>query len=625
MPVDGLVTKIIADELNGELIGARLERLSMPDRHSLFMQWHGIRGRRRLLLGTNPSAPVLQWGANLKFEAMNPPPPFMLPLRKHIQGGRLRSVSVPPNERIFIFEFEVLDTFGDRTIKRLIVEFMNRTGNMILVNASGIIHDALRHVDHTVNRYRETLPAHPYTPPPPQKKVSPAEVIHYTPDSLFTQQSNADRITAAVYKNIAGFSPVLGTEAVFRANLDPRLSYGSLTAEARTQLYGSVRELCDQYIHGMFSPAVYYDTSPQDSGALAKEVHILPLTHLRNNVLFPDILSAVTAYYQSKITADHFRALKDRLTRSVSEAIKKAEHKHDLHTDDLRQGSRAERDRHAGELLLAYLHQVDPKQGYVILPDYDDDNRPVTIRLDPRYSPADNANRYFRRYARNKRRYEQARRLLQEDQHLLGYLDSLRVALDCAENSDDLAMIADEWNDYRRRGRTRNSTESPHEHGLPGKPAGRKRRRLREQKQRARTATEAKRKEKKPSLPPRRYRSDDGFAICIGRNNRQNDLLTFKKARKDDLWFHVKDAPGAHVVVMAEGKAVPPRTLEQAAGLAAWFSGTNRAGGSKTDIDYCKVRHVTKPKGANPGQVIYRNFSTLTVYPLDPAKLISET
>lgn len=617
MPVDGIVMKSIRSELNRDLAGGKLERIIMSDRHTIVLYFYNRGRKSQLLLGSNPSLPELRFGENLKLKSLNPPPAFLLTLRKYLQGARLLAVDAPPYERILDFTFETMDELGDLSEKRLIVEFMGRVGNTILVNRSGVIHTALRHVDHSVNRYREILPAHPYVAPPPQNKPIPDAIPSLTREEIFREQKNNDNLEKAIYKNVAGFSPALGRETAFRANLDSERLFSSLTEAEQERLRQALLTLCQEISEEEVSPALYYDAASTAERRLI-DLHSVRLTHLPYSETYATTLEAVSEYFVQIKAVQAFKSKMNALNRSLDEQIKRAMRKRELHEKDRAQGKEAEKYKLYGELLLSNLHAIKDSRSNAIVQNYYDENKEIEIELDARYSPADNANRYFDKYARNKRRLEQAEKLLRRDMAQLSYLESIKVNLSCAVDMEDLLAIEDELSQEKAE-RVSKKKETATIRQEPGRPASKRRRSG--QYMQTQKAKKQNKSESTEAQPPRRFLSSDGLMIVVGRNNKQNDRITLRKARKDDLWFHIKDAPGAHVVIMAEGKEIPEQSILEAAGLAAWYAGSNRAGGAKTSVDYCEIRHVWKPRGAKPGQVLYKDFQTLLVEPLNPANL----
>ncbi len=620
MPVDGIVMKSIRSELNRELTGAKLDRIIMTDRHTIVLSFYNRGIKTQLLLGTNPSMPELSYGENLKLKSLNPPPAFLLTLRKYILGARLLEVAAPPYERMLDFHFQAMNDLGDLTEKRLIVEFMSRVGNTILVNRAGVIHTALRHIDHSVNRYREILPAHPYVAPPPQNKLLPDQIPGLSLTDIFQQEKAKDNLAKAVYKNVAGFSPALGRETAFRAGLDSERTFSDLSYPEKEKLHRALLDICQDITEKNIFPALYYDDAVTNSERRLIDVHSIKLTQFPYFETFSTVLEVVSKYYGQFKAGNRFQTKKQALNNTLKEHIKKAERKRELHEQDRTKGKKAEKYKLFGELLLSNLHTIKNTRSNVTLQNYYDENKEVEIELDPRYSPADNANRYFQKYARNKRRLAQAEKLLRQDAAQLAYLESIRVNLDCASDYDDLLAIQDELSE-KKYVPSRKKRETEDQRQEPGRPAS-KRRRFEQYKQTQKPIKPAD-KSNHHSLPPRRFFSSDDLKIVVGRNNKQNDRITLRQARKDDLWFHIKDAPGAHVVIMAEGQEIPEQTILEAAGLAAWYAGTNRAGGAKSSVDYCEIRHVWKPRGAKPGHVLYDNYQTILVEPLDPANLKS--
>ncbi|NLC40316.1 MAG: DUF814 domain-containing protein, partial [Clostridiaceae bacterium] len=410
----------------------------------------------------------------------------------------------------------------------------------------------------------------------------------------------------------------LGRETAHRAGLESDRIYTGLNEDEKDSLHRALLAVCQEINENKLFPALYYDDSFANSERRLIDVHSIRLTHLPYYEPYDSTLEAVSNYYTHIRTVRDFQTKKQSLSSILDEQIRKTVHKRELHEEDSARGREAEKDKLYGELLISNLHAIRDSRKNVIVQNYYDENKEIEIELDPRYSPADNANRYFKKYARNKRRFEQAEKLLSMDAAQLAYLESIKVSLNCASDFEDLLAIEDELS-AEKPNQTRKNIEGADIQQEPGRPASKRRRSDRYKL--SRTTEKQTGKNTKQELPPRQFLSSDNFKIIVGRNNKQNDRITFRQARKDDLWFHIKDAPGAHVVIMAEGQKATEQTILEAAGLAAWYAGTNRAGGAGSSVDYCEVRHVRKPGGAKPGQVIYDNFKTLLVNPLDPASL----
>ena len=595
--MDGITCGALATELNSTLDNATVERIVMPD-----FQLHK----------TLPS-PLL-----------NPPPSFAMLLRKHLRRSRINRVSAPPGERMLSFQFHSLNEMGDFYDVILHFECMPRTANLILVNHENVILDAVRHIDHSVNREREILPAHPYVLPPSQQRLFAEERLHMPENTLLSDLRPGLSVSRAAMQAVAGFSPTLGTEAAYRAFLDPDRPISSLDAQEKLNLEESVRTLCRLVLSGENTPRVYYMKEEASSDGAPVAVHVLPLTHLPYYKTYKTIAEAVTAFNRRKLRDDHFKRKKTSLASRLRDEIRHASKKQVLHEEDAAKGAKANDQQLMGELIIANIYQIPKGVDSVTLDNYHEDPpEKIVVKLNPQHSPADNAQAYFHQARRNRRKKEAASKLLKEDERTLSWLNSLQDAIAWAENDEDLEAIASEYHTIRDPQDRQEKPRSPSHttDTLPGQPGKRSKRREKAYADRQRRQQKSKhQKGGSAPIPPRSFTSSDGFTILVGRNPMQNDSLV-RKARKDDVWMHIKNGAGSHVIVSGEGRAIPERTLNEAAGIAAWYSSANRAGGAKTDIDVCLVRDVKKPPRTAPGYVIYKNQKTILIEPLNPATL----
>lgn len=620
--MDGLTAHALAPELNDLLTGSFVDRITMPDRHTVNLSFFAPqKGRFNLSLDANPSKPALNLSVHAPQRASNSAPSFTMFLRKYLRRARLDQVSSPPWERVFIFHFTAVDDIGDSRELKLVFECMPRTSNIILLNRQDTILDALRHIDHRINRVREILPAHPYEPPPPQNRLTPDACAATNTDELFSGVKPNSSTGRAVSLTIAGFSPVVGNEVAHRAGLDSVIPFSSLDEIKRDRLASELRTVCRALSQGLFEPAIYYDRPATDRKRQVMAVHVIALTHLPFSESYTHIYQAVSDYNFAVSTLDQFERMKTSLSKRIDEHIKRVQKKRMLHENDVADGNQAENDRLMGELILANVYAIPPRSDGVLLSNYYEEGTSIFCPLNPQLSPAGNAERYFKRAKRNRRKLEAASRLLANDLDELSWLASLSAAAGYAESEDDLLALELEYDERtRRQSRKSKKSKSPADYH-PGKPAAKSRRKDKVFARPGKRKDAQQPKQESRPLPPRRFLSSDGFPIVAGKNNIQNDRL-LRKARKDDIWMHLKGAPGSHVIISSEGNEVPDRTIEEAAGVAAWYSSAGHSG-SAVEIDYCPVRNVKKIPGTRPGNVSYQNHKTVYVVPLDPYNLQS--
>ncbi len=632
MPLDGITAKCLALELNKQLFEARVDKIQQPERHDILLLLRQENRNVRLLLSANPSSPRLHMSDEIR-ENPSQPPMFCMLLRKHLSGARLLEVSTPDYERIFNLRFLTQNELGDRMEKRLVVEIMGRHSNIILLNQDNVILDAILHIDESISRVREVMPARPYVLPPAQHKLTPRQVLDKIDqgDEWLGPTVQFKALEKALLERLQGFSPQLCHEAAVRAGIDGRLRIEQLEDADRGRLNRVVMDLMQKIVSENFSPSTYYD---HPDAVIPIDFHALSLQSFAFGKSEPSVSIAMDRYYLERNRQNTIKQKRQHLDRLLTQALDHAVKKLRIHEKDIEQGKKSERYRYYGDLILANMHAVEEGADKLLAVDYYDPDQPqIEIPLQPGQSGAQNAQLYFKRYNKAKTRLETGTKLARQDREEIAYLESLKSALVNAADLDDLAALHQEMNQSglskkNMRRLKEEANEGPQRDlsggQKPGK-AGKKKNKAYQQpgKQKKRK----KREDSKP-LPPRKYKSSDGLTILVGRNNLQNDQLTLKTAQKDDIWLHVQKMPGTHVIIRTEKQDVPDQTLLEAAETAAWFSRAGHDGqpaviasGSKIPVDYCPVSHVKKPSGAKPGMVIYEHYQTLFVTPKDPHAL----
>lgn len=601
--MDGITAQALAPEIDRLLSAALVERVAMSDRNSVHLALFTARREKlNLTLDANAGRPSLILSNQAVPHGLNPPPSFAMLLRKHLRRARITAITTPPWERLFIIRYRSLDELGDEREGKLIFECMPRTANLVLVNQEEVILGALRHIDHRINRVRETLPAHPYLAPPLQNRPTPPDLVRLGADGILQALASQPLTGRSLSQEVAGFSPLLGQEVLARAGADP----------SRQAVAQALHSLCLEITEGRFSPAVYFD-GPQGDPLAA---HTVRLTHLPVRTPCDSVCQAVTAYSLAVTAMDRFKRRRQALTRSVEDHLKRTQRKRQLHEDDVATGLEASDDRLKGELILAWIHTIPPASEGVTLENYHQQGSRVYCQLDPRLTAAENANLYFKNARRKERKLQSATGLLSRDLDELAWLESLLAAAAYAETEEDLQALEQEYRAHTRP-KTTVKDEPSQAGAMPGRPASKKRRQASAWQDGKKEGRTAGREEILPA--PRLFRSTDGFLITSGRNNLQNDRI-LRKASRDDLWFHTRNSAGSHVILSLEGREITTLAMEEAAMIAAWYSGAGRAGGA-VEVDYCPVRHVKKIPGARPGKVTYQEYKTLYVKPADPSHL----
>lgn len=573
MAFDGIVIANIIKELKEHILNGRIYKIYQPEPDELNLVLKTPQGNYRLLLSASAALPLVY----LTTESRNNPmtaPNFCMLLRKHIGNGRIVDIRQPGFERIVEFSIEHLDELGDLCTKKLIIEIMGKHSNIIFCDDQGTIIDSIKRVGAQMSSVREVLPGRSYEYPPNQGKVSPLELTEtYYRSRMLPKPLNLMKM---IYISLTGVSPVVANELCYRADLDGNQSTASLTEEQTEALWQVIQKFRDQLQQEIFDPAIYYDKQ-----GVPVEFSSIPLTMYADDVCEREasMSTVLQTYYAAKNSYSRIRQKSSDLRKIVNNAIERTAKKYDLQCSQLKNTEKRDRYRIYGELINTYGYGIEPEaKEFQALNYYT--NEEITIPLDPLLTPGENSRRYFARYNKLKRTYEALTEQVKETGRELEHLRSIQTALDLAQEESDLADIKRELTDYGY---------------IKQKGGGR-------------------RKEKQEKSKPLHYISSDGFHMYVGKNNYQNEELTFKLANGNDLWFHVKQAPGSHVIVKTEGQQeLPDRTYEEAARLAAYYSSAKS--GSKVEIDYTRRSNLKKTPGGAPGFVIYHTNYSMSISP----------
>ncbi|MBQ7678641.1 MAG: NFACT family protein [Butyrivibrio sp.] len=598
MAFDGITVAAITGELQNTLTDGRINRIAQTEGDELLLTIARAPerggGQVRLLLSADATLPLLYLYEGNKQAPMTAPN-FCMLLRKHLQNGRIREIVQPGLERIVRFRIEHLNEMGDLTTKTLLIELMGKYSNIIFLDADEqTIIDAIKRVPSSVSSVREVLPGRTYFIP--QTRENPLEA---TADSVCRMLGSvAGPLAKAIYGSFAGISPVVAQELCFRAGLDgdePAISAGEdglgrLAAEF-VSLMQSVRE-------GAFTPTLYRET---DTG-IVREYAAIPLTmYEKDAAITADHMESISAllsgYYARKNSQTRIRQKSADLRSLVRTALERTVRKLEQQRKQLADTQKRDRYRLYGDLLTTYGYDIPMGVKEAVLNDYTT-GQEVRIPLDETLSAAQNGTRYYERYARQKRTAEAVEEQLTQTEEAVSHLESVAAALDIAQTEGDLAQIRQE---LMESGYIRNRVQQ--QTGRNGRKKGGSR---------------------EPASKPLHYISSDGFDIYVGKNNTQNDQLTFREANGGDWWFHAKKIPGSHVVLMTGGREVPDRAFEEAAALAGYYSKGREQ--DKVEIDYLRRRDVKKPAGAKPGFVVYyTNFSMAIAPDISSLREVSAT
>lgn len=567
MAFDGTTIAAVRKELSDSILGGRIYKIAQPEPDELLITIKTPEGQKRLYISASASLPLIYLTDENKPSPMTAPG-FCMLLRKYVGNGRIVDISQPGLERILFFDIEHLNELGDLCRKRLIVEIMGKHSNIIFCDHDGKILDSIKHVSAQMSSVREVLPGRTYFIPDTMSKLDPLTVSQ--DDFIQALKGKPAPLGKAMYTSFTGISPVVAEHIVSESGLDSDIPASDISEDMLIHLYRQFSYYVEDLTTGNFHPVIYYD------GEVPKEFAAIPFSHYGNYRAesFDSISQVLRTYYSTRNTVTRIRQKSADLRHVVQTNLERARKKYDLQAKQLQGTEGREKYKVYGELINTYGYNLEPGAKSLTCLNYYT-NEDITIPLDPQKTPQENAQKYFAKYNKQKRTFEALSELIQETADEISYLESVSNALDIALSEADLGQIKEELtaSGYVRRKFTK--------------------------------------KKVKLTNKPMHYISSDGYDIYVGKNNIQNDELTFSFANGGDWWFHAKGAPGSHVIVKTNGDELPDRTFEEAGRLAAYYS-KNR-GSDKVEIDYVEKKHVKKPNGAKPGFVVYYTNYSLVI------------
>ncbi len=569
MAFDGIVIANLVKELNETILNGRISKIAQPEHDELLLTLKGTDGQIRLVLSASASLPLVYLTKENKQSPMTAPN-FCMLLRKHIANGRITKICQPNMERIINFDIEHLNELGDLCQKRLIVEIMGKHSNIIFCDENLKIIDSIKHISAQVSSVREVLPGRTYYIPKTLEKCNPLETSQQEFfDEIFSRPQTLQK---SIYTSYTGISPVIASELCFRADLEGDRPSCAINEEEKLHLYHHFSWMMEDIREGRFAPNIIKNgKEPIEFAAVALTMYADLTVHE-----YPCISNVLETYYADKNTYTRIRQKSVDLRKVVSTVLERNRKKYDLQLKQLKDTEKREKYKVYGELINTYGYGLEEGAKKLTAQNFYT-NEPVTIPLDAQLTPQENAKKYFDKYNKLKRTFEALTDLTLETKEEIEHLESISTSLDIAVSEEDLTQIKEELTQYGY---------------IKKKHTGKK---------------------EKIKSKPFHYLSSDGFHIYIGKNNFQNDDLTFKFALGNDWWFHAKGIPGSHVIVKTNGEELPDRTFEEAGRLAAYYSKGRE--NDKVEIDYLEKKNVKKPKGSKPGFVVYYTNYSLVASP----------
>ena len=580
MSLDGAYLSLIKQELLTKgLIGSRVDKIHQPARDELVITLRGFKGGVRIAMSANPSAARVCVTEGI---ADNPqsPPMFCMLLRKHLSSGRLLDISQEGLERVLSFDFECVNEIGDIVRNRLSVELLGRCSNIILLtekNGEWRVVDSIKRIGDDVSAIRRILPGILYEPPPKEDRLDLRFCgIEEAVERLL--QFPEQKLEKCLIKTFEGVSPILCREWAFYTARDIDIPCKCLEDKERKERFSfflnKIKTILTDTENSGAKYSVIYEKSgkPVDFSFIAAEQYGVDAV-LKE---FPSPSALLDSFFSGRANAERMKQRSGDLLKSILAVYNRTAKKLELQKGELAACSEREVFRVKGDLLSANIYRMEKGMNEIEVDNYLTGEKEI-IKLDVRLTPSQNAQKYYGEYRKLDTAEKMLTQLIEKEKQELVYLDSVFDSAARAQTDAELQEIRLELSQsgYLKKGKNRTNEKTV-----------------------------------KP-LQPLKFKSKDGFDIWAGRNNLQNDKLTLKTAKGDDLWLHTKDIPGSHVIVFANGKEIPDSTILEAARIAA--SNSKAKGGTKIPVDYTKVRYVKKPNGAKPGMVIFSNNKTLLV------------
>lgn len=577
MSFDGIVINALCHELNSVLLNGRIDKIYQPENDELIINIRSKGENYKLLISASNNNPRFYITNITKMNPQNPPM-FCMLLRKHLQGGRIVGINQIFMERILSIDIQNLNELGDITTKQLVIEIMGRHSNIILIDkTTQKIIDSIKRIGHEVSSVRQVLPGFEYKLPPSQDKLNPLDITR----SGFFEKINSFNSTTPVYKflykTFMGLSPLVAREICYKSKIDDDSIIESLSEDNKEDLYFNFAKLMNEAKNNNFTPCIVIDKYSKRIIAFSS-VEIKQYGNMEIKY-YDSISRVVDEYYATKDKKDRLKQRSSDLLKLLNNKLERSQNKLAKQKEELLSANDKEKYKIYGDLITANIYRIDKTDEIELENFYSPDLEKIVIKLDPRLTPAQNAQKYYKKYNKLKNAAEVVAKQITKTKEEIDYLENVIVNIKNCTEPEELEEIKEElMNEGYLKVKKKNNINK-----------------------------------NKVMSKPRHYISREGFDIYVGKNNRQNDFLTLKFADKNDIWLHTKEIPGSHVIIKTNGKEVPDSTIEEAALLAAFYSKGNMS--SNVPVDYTERKNVKKPSKSKPGMVIYDNYNTIYVTP----------
>lgn len=578
MSFDGIVTNAVIRELADSINGGRIDKIYQPEKDEIMFTVHNKGENYKIVLSASSNNPRIYITNISKKNPINPPM-FCMLLRKHLTGGIVLNIEQYEMDRVVFIDVSANDELGQPTEKRLIIEIMGKHSNIVLIDKKNLrIIDSIKRVTEDMSRVRQILPGLMYEYPPIKDKVNPRYTNYNEFIDLIKNESKNTPIYKFIYFNYLGLSPLISKEICFLSNIEIDRTINSLSDEDLLVIYKNFINIMEKVNNGSYTPMFITTNNTMEIVAF----HSIDINQFgnKNKVYIKSISKVLDMYYSKKDILDRISQKSISIKKTVQIKLDRAKSKLGKQMEELLESKDREKYKIYADLISANIYKIPRGVDKIELENFYDENLgTIEIPLDVKISAVENAQKYYKKYSKLKHANKLLLEQIPETQAEIEYLENVLLSMENATKVEELDEIKEELIS---------------EGYIKG--------------------NEKKIKKKKESVSsPQHYISSDGFNIYVGKNNRQNDYLTLKFAHKEDLWLHVQNMPGSHVIIKSEEKAIPDSTIEEAAMLAAYFSKGKNS--NHVPVDYTKRKNVRKPKNAKTGMVIYDNYKTLIVNP----------
>ncbi len=579
MSFDGIVTRAVTYELKQNLIGSKIDKIYQQEKDEILIHLRKLGRNYKLLISASSNNPRLYLTESSK---QNPssPPMFCMLMRKHLVGGVITNIKQYELDRIISIDIKSMDEMGELSTKHLIVEIMGKYSNIILVDeAKNVIIDSIKRVSADMSRVRQVLPGLKYDFPSSGNKINPIDITLDT----FLEKINNDKKSIPIFKffytNFIGLSPLISREICYRSSIDERKTLEYLDNDEKEKLFNIFNNLMDDVSLNKYTPNIVYHVERNEILAF----HAMSLIQYKDmNVENHSSISKVLdKYYCNVDLQDRLSQKSQSMKKSIQIKLDRSLNKLAKQKEELTEAKNREHYKMYGDLISSNIYKIQKGMHSIELENFYNENMElITVTLDPKLSPSENAQKNYKKYAKLKNAAKLLKKQIIQNQLEIEYLENVIMGIENCTEIEELEEIKEELisEGYIKKTKKANN-----------------------------------KKTKSKMSKPHHFISSDGYHIYVGKNNKQNDYLTLKFANKNDLWLHTKDIPGSHVIIKTESKEVPDSTLNESALLAAFHS---KAKNSKNvPVDYTYKKYVKKPNGAKPGMVIYESNNTIFINP----------